>query len=68
MFTDFTTAETLAHHRAAELERRIDMAHHQAERLGMSSASRPEHSGWGQVVHVFETLHLARPHHAAASH
>jgi hypothetical protein len=68
MFTDFTTAETLAHHRAAELERRIEMEHRRADHLVSvrpftDVAEEPAH-GFG---HVLETLHLVRPHHRATA-
>jgi hypothetical protein len=68
MFTDFTTAETLAHHRAAELDRRIEMEHRRSDHLvavrPFTDVAEPAH-GFG---HVLETLHLTRSHrHATAA-
>jgi|GEM_PF-1638177 len=68
MFTDFTTAETLAHHRAAELERRIEMQHRRADHLvgvtPFTDVATPAEHRFG---HVLETLHLTRSHHHATA-
>lgn len=64
MFTDFTTAETLAHQRATELERRIRMEHRRAQR-----EPAPRRVGGdlrSPVGRVLGTLHLTRQHPAAA--
>ena len=62
MFADVTTAEVLARHRAAELEHRIDLAHHQAER---PRAARPAATPGGRAP-LLRAFHLARSPHAAA--
>ena len=58
MFTDFTTAETLARHRAAELQRRIDLQRRRAQQTA------PRHHDERAVGRVLGTLHLARQRHA----
>ncbi len=64
MFTDFTTAETLARHRAAELDRRIEMEHRRAQRQpAPRRAGGDLRSPMGRVL---GTLHVARQHPAAA--
>lgn len=65
MFADVTTAETLARHRAAELERRIDLARRRAQQPapGPAAERRGRHAG-----RVLSSLGLARQHHAAPAH
>lgn len=65
MFADVTTAEILAHHRAAELERRNQMALRR-EAARPASAARPP--AQGHAAHVLRALHLAHGDRAVAAH
>jgi hypothetical protein len=64
MFTDFTTAEALARHRAAELDRRIEMARHQAERLAAASTTG---TGRRDGHHLLGGLRPSRTHRPATA-
>lgn len=66
MFANVTIAQTLARHRAAELDRRNAILRDRAERPAPRGASMVAPSTQGHAVQVMHALHLARTSRPAA--